>query len=356
MKTRKKSKLRKLLPPAATPTRLDPTRTLTLRRQFASALKQPYARLKLAIYDLVVTRDAFGKRPIKHDPFTLNSWQPISVPIFVSNADSWQFQPPSEQVKGFERWLRTQLDMQTQPLQDVLQRYVALGFAKGAGRAFDDATRQVKDQSKQATQGRLEWYQGTRDEFLRSAFNQPETVDKLKLLVERGLRDVENVNEATRTQMLRVLADGLTQGKSPDVIARDLNKVLDGTAKVRAEAVAKTEIIRAHAEGQLEAFDKLGISHVGAAVEWTTAGDGKVCNQCKPLQGIVLTTKEARGMLPRHIGCRCAWVPAITQQPGQKRTKSSIEQALKASMAKQPKKVVWKPGSTIASKRPESLL
>ena len=78
----------------------------------------------------------------------------------------------------------------------------------------------------------------------------------------------------------------------------------------------------------------MGVTKSGAAVEWLTAEDDRVCEMCAPLNGIVLTTKEARGLLPRHDECRCCWTPANVGEDtkGQKRTKAAIEEAIDKSV------------------------
>jgi len=98
-------------------------------------------------------------------------------------------------------------------------------------------------------------------------------------------------------------------------------------------AVARTEIIRTHAEGQLDAFERLGVTEVGVMAEWITADDERVCPLCKSLDGVVLKVKEARGLLPRHTNCRCAWTPANVgeDESKQKRSKSAIQKAIDAS-------------------------
>lgn len=53
------------------PLRIDPTRTGLLRRKFAAGLKQRFARLRLAVYKLVVEEDAFGLKE-RGNPFTAN--------------------------------------------------------------------------------------------------------------------------------------------------------------------------------------------------------------------------------------------------------------------------------------------
>lgn len=53
--------------------RVDPTRTYTLRRSFIARLKKKFARLKWDIYKLVVDQDIFGLTPPK--PLTFNKEQ-----------------------------------------------------------------------------------------------------------------------------------------------------------------------------------------------------------------------------------------------------------------------------------------
>jgi SPP1 gp7 family putative phage head morphogenesis protein len=112
------------------------------------------------------------------------------------------------------------------------------------------------------------------------------------------------------TQLSRILANGLLQGSSPYEIAREMTKTISGLSNSRAMSIARTETIAAHAEAQLNAFKELGIKEVGLKVEWSTAGDELVCPQCEPLEGIVLTIDEARGLIPLHANCRCMWIPA----------------------------------------------
>ena len=95
----------------------------------------------------------------------------------------------------------------------------------------------------------LDWYEGTKEKFLRDSFGQPESVDKVKLLAGRVLTNLKGVNQDTATRLSRILTDGLVQGQNPRTIARTMVSDLDFT-KNRADVIARTEIIHAHAEGQ----------------------------------------------------------------------------------------------------------
>lgn len=231
-----------------------------------------------------------------------------SIPLFkerVRNAGEFSFATSSDKVLAFQRWLSQQMQsfITGRTQEDLWRMYAEAGYRKGAGRAFDDAKGVLKGQKA------LDYYSGTKDEFLRSSFANPVSVEKVKLLAGRSFDDLENITADMSTRMSRVLTDGLVQGQSPREVARALNKAVDIGSK-RALDIAATECIRCHAEGQLDALERLGVEQVGAAVEWGDAGDEKVCERCSTLNGITLTIKEARGKIPLHVRCRCAWLPA----------------------------------------------
>jgi SPP1 gp7 family putative phage head morphogenesis protein len=110
------------------------------------------------------------------------------------------------------------------------------------------------------------------------------------------------------------LADGLAQGDHPKKIARALTATVEGISRKRAIVLARTEVIHAHAEGQLDGFEELGIDELGMLAEWSIADDG-ACPLCRPRAGQVYTVAEARGLIPLHPGCRCAWVPSVAGKP-----------------------------------------
>ena len=259
------------------------------------------------------------------------------------------------------------------PIDDWWDQYLQRGFRQGAGRAFDD--------TKPAALGTLpgtipresmsDFYNGTRDEFLRSSFAHPETVEKLKLLSGRVLGELKGVTEAVAQGMGRSLADGLSRGSNPRVIARQMAKDVDGIGLRRALTITRTEIIRAHAEGQLDAFGRLGVEELGVMVEWSTSHDNRVCKLCAPLEKTVIKLSEAKGMLPRHPNCRCAWIPANVGEDTkpQNRTKKQVEGAFDKSITaeipegstrtlkEQRAKTKWiGADAVVAKKRPVSVL
>jgi len=222
----------------------------------------------------------------------------------------FQFKTSPQKIEAFQDWLKSQLKTTViSPSNEQLwSDYATEGYRKGAGRAFDDVEGKPKKQRRWGA-GAGKFYDGSREQFLRSSFGRPETVEKIKLLAGRSFDDLENVTEDMATRMSRTLTDALSQGMNPREAASLLSEDID-ISQQRAELIARTEIIRAHAEGQLDSMKSMGVEFVGAQVEWSTAGDGRVCLKCSEMEEKAYSIDDARGMIPLHPNCRCAWLPA----------------------------------------------
>lgn len=324
---------RPVVTPDMNPLKLDPTKTVTQRRRFESDIVKRFRVLQLRIADLVVIQDAFGLRGL------------------TSNA-YWEFLTKDQQVQAFANWIRSQLSvlwlgkmhaLGQSSDDDWIQSHIEDTHRKAMGRVFDYLRRHKKDLDKPAG-----FYQGSKEEFLRSSFTNPVSIERVKLLAGRALNELKGISDQMATQMQRTLTTGLIEGQSPWTIARSLRNDVENIGVARSKTIARTEIVRAHNEGQLEGLEQLGVEEVGVAVEWSTSGLGVTgrgypspCPLCAPLQGIVLTIKEARGKLPRHPNCMCSWIPAGVGEDGsgQKNTKARILSAVRSSlMAERPKK------------------
>lgn len=239
------------------------------------------------------------------DHLTNNSNSPT-----VNDLPRWAASSSQEKLAAFQEWMKTQVSelLAGQSQEQLWKAYIHSGWKKGAGRSYDDVHRK----SPQFTPEQQVFYAGGRDSFLRTSFAQPVAREKVELLASRTFDEMENVTDDMANRMSRVLADGMIQGQSPHDVARSLTETVD-FSRQRAEVVARTELIRAHAEGQLTALEQLGVTEVGVEVEWLATDDEKTCPLCSDLEGTVMSISEARGMLPRHPNCRCCWVPNIEE-------------------------------------------
>lgn len=253
----------------------DPTRTASLRAAYAREMRKRFASLRDDVRRLIVGENALG---------------------LVQNV-RWAFESDPRKVASFERWFRAKVKAE---ITDDLwaRRFVRQSYEKGIARAYQDVSRRA---GKQLVGG-----------FVRQALDSPEALNELELLYTRNYAALEGVGAEADARMSRVLADGLLRKLSPEQIARNLTKEIDTLTKARAATIANTELVNAHAEAQLTALEKLGVANVKAQAEWITAGDSRVCPQCKPMEGQVFTIRQARGLIPRHPNCRCAWQPVLT--------------------------------------------
>ena len=240
--------------------RIDPTRTTLIRRKFVADMRRRFKALSRDIQILVVEEDAFGLKGIS---------------ILQSN-QIWRFRTNTQKLNAFRRWLQQQINAGIlAPVggptgKPWLAPYIESAYKKGMLRAYTDLRRTEMALNPPS------FYRGGREEFIRSAFGAPESLHKVELLYTRAFTDLQGVTAAIDTQLSRILAAGLTAGDSPLTMAREMRKSIGSLSKTRAEVIARTETIRAHAEGQLESFRRLGMEKAGIIVEWLTAGDERV--------------------------------------------------------------------------------
>jgi len=228
----------------------------------------------------------------------------------------YAFLTSPQKVKQFQQWLQQQIDAGLLQVVGGMKdkpwtaEYVESAWRKGMMRAYTDVRKQDLSKTTQ-------WYAGTKEQWLKSAFLQPEMMSKVELLATRAFEGMKGVTASMSTQMSRILADGLANGRGPRVVAKQMTDAISSLTRNRALVIARTEIINAHASGQLDGYGLLGIEQVGQEVELSTAGDNLVCTVCQAIadEG-PYTIEEARGIIPgkTHPNCRCAWKPYIEQK------------------------------------------
>jgi len=146
------------------------------------------------------------------------------------------------------------------------------------------------------------------------------------MLYIRSFDELKGITSALEKMISTSLAQSFAEGRGPYQIARILarratEKGMDLSiedsmgraisAERRAVILARTEVIRAHSEANLNVFEEAKVEGVGVKAEWSTAGDDRVCPLCQPLEGQIFTIAEARGKIPLHPQCRCTWVPMV---------------------------------------------
>lgn len=280
--------------------RIDPSKTTLISRGFLSDMNKRFLWLYNQVKQFIVTDDAFG---LEERPKLVIHAAPGQY-AFVSNP---------QKLKIFRQWLEDQVNAGVlevsgggTPGKPWTYKYVQSAYAKGVMRAYADSRKKPVSKSK-------DWYYGGQAEFLRSSFAQPVLMAKVELLALRALEQLRGVTASMSQQMNRILSEGLVNGWGPLRIAREMQNSIYNLSITRARMIARTEIIYAHAEGQLDSFQALGIEKLGILAEFSTAGDELVCRECAALEGNIYTVDEARGVIPLHPSCRCCWIPSEEQ-------------------------------------------
>ena len=87
-------------------------------------------------------------------------------------------------------------------------------------------------------------------------------------------------------------------------------KLIDRKIPIQQHAtiIARTETSRFMSEAAIDAFERTGLS---PTVEFIMADDG--CPLCEPFNERIFTLAEARGFIPVHHNCRCAWAPVVDE-------------------------------------------
>ena len=277
---------------------IDPSRTTTLRRKFFRDMQRRFAWVSKQIHNFLVTEDELGLR--ERQPLVLLQQQ-------------YAFTTDAQKLRAFQKWLKRMVDTGILvvsgagiPGQPWTYEYVEAAYKKGIDRAYIDINKEALAKSPV-------WYAGSREQFLKTTLMLPQFVSKLELLSTRTFEQLNGVSAAMSQQMARILSEGLASGYSPIKIAREMNKSITKLSRYRCGMIAQTEIINAHAEGQLDSFQLLGVEKLGVMAEWSTAGDDLVCPICGGYEGEVFTIAEARGLIPQHPNCRCCWIPSEEQ-------------------------------------------
>lgn len=180
---------------------------------------------------------------------------------------------------------------------DLLTPLIQRSYAMGINRAYD----QVNTDEER-----------NRDEYIANRLwvGQP-FVDTLSHNANAYLANVTNTLYHQLTTNKRLTDEEKEQAQKDKA-----------RAEYRAKLIARTEAARAQAEGQLDEFEDLEeeeeIQGIEVLAEWSTAGDSLVCDICASHEGEIMSIEAARGMIPIHPACRCAWIPYVGLKRGKK--------------------------------------
>ena len=272
---------------------IDPTKTATLRKRFERDAVKRFRELRRRIAKLIITE--------------------YQKPELIGNV--FEFPTSEQKVQAFNGWLKQQMragEIAILPADD------RVGVPAGAwANAYIDHSYQQgirRARAELRAQGEfVPSFEGLPPGVsqVQAAFNQPFHLDRVGLIYNRVYSDLEGISREMDKQLTRVLADGMASGISPLEMAQNMLDRVDKIGIHRARLLARTEVIRAHHQANMQEYRNAGIAEVEVVGEWTTAGDSRVCPRCKKLDGKVFTLKAIENAIPLHPNCRCVAVPVL---------------------------------------------
>ncbi len=141
----------------------------------------------------------------------------------------------------------------------------------------------------------------------------PKTViEATKRRINRDtLKLITNISDDMRDQIGQVLREGEEQGRSvaataSKLLTTGLDKGIFKSARKRAYLIARTELHRARQRAAVDLYKAAEIK----LVKWVGIGDGRICADCKALNGRTFRVDDIEDRLPPlHPRCRCRLLP-----------------------------------------------
>ena len=181
--------------------KIDPSRTLLLRRAFIREINKHVRQLKKDIIKLVVEEDAFGlkasqsKKELRKEGLTI--------------LQSFAFQTDPQKIASFKKWLQAQINLGILKVdkngKPWTNKYVHSAYRQGALRAYIDTY-------KSSNFNKPKWFLGSQEQFLLSFFSFPEVMRKIELIYIRAFDQLDGITSAMSAQISRHLAEGLAHG------------------------------------------------------------------------------------------------------------------------------------------------
>jgi len=266
-----------------------------------------FNELERELYKLLVKDDAFGLAVPERGIKTNQSLR------------QYAFRKDSQKIPLFQKWLD---DMSQKnilqytrsgrigegqaPWTDI---YITSSYKKGIERGIKEIKAGIKgiddrNLRKQYSQSfsQVIPFDNDMNASINSMFFSPTHADAVGLIYTRAFTDLKGVTSQMSSRMSSILAQGLAEGRGPRDVARQMSREI-GIAKSRARTIARTEVIRAHHEANINVYEQAGIEDVKIQAEWLATMDDRVCPKCASMNGKKFSLNEIRGMIPAHPNC-----------------------------------------------------
>ena len=109
--------------------------------------------------------------------------------------------------------------------------------------------------------------------------------------------------DALRDRLSEMLTNGIIQGRSVRVLAKDLEELLIDPSAANALRLMRTEMNRIQTETQMQSFRDNGYKQY----MFISTEDSRTCSQCSHLNGQIFDVDDPEALKPpQHPNCRCS--------------------------------------------------
>jgi len=119
---------------------------------------------------------------------------------------------------------------------------------------------------------------------------------------------VSGLTKKEKELLKELFIRALTENWTMFELERKINEIVKDD--VKTDMILRTETIRIANEGALRVYDSEGIKKVKWIATPSFPG-GRTCEICLNNNGKIYDLEEAKGMIPAHPRCRCAWSAVI---------------------------------------------
>jgi hypothetical protein len=218
----------------------------------------------------------------------------------------WRVLDAAGRLQAFTDWLDERLAFHLLR-GDWWEPHVRDAFTRGASRVYDEVRRAALRDPAQHAGGKAEFMRALlarQTPWAGVTVNALGPLERLGLLFGQFATAVRSLVAFVAGRASQAMPALLAAAASPERVYRAVTREI-AAAGSKVAAIVTTELTRGYAAGSLAGMGALGIVRTQARVEWRTASNP--CPLCAGMAGRTFTLAQAEGLIPRHVGCRCAW-------------------------------------------------
>jgi SPP1 gp7 family putative phage head morphogenesis protein len=262
----------------------DPTKTLMIRNKASKEIDRRFMSIRKFVRDSIYigklvtnVNQRFSLVPIRDYDYLRDNDK-----IDAFNKDLQEI--VNKEILGIE-------DGSIKPNNYWLDTYIGDAYDKGARKTRVIAERGIYNLAK------LPNY---------SPLLNPAHLERAEFLYTRSFNDMKGVTDTMRSQMSRVLSEGMIKGENPKNVARAMIDRVDSIGINRAKLIARTEIVESHNQASIKEAELLQ-KETGVVINmiWIGAEDARERATHNQRNNNIYTPDDAL-LLIGEPNCRCS--------------------------------------------------